>query len=154
MQGSDWSTSHSYQFWNKNFTSAVNVNNTTTLKTIYDPSVSGFTLPQTAAFTSFTYSGEWTENVSDFNVNGNYNMGWNFYTNGWKKGNTIFFHGLGYRNTNSNQTGTAYSTGIFYWMSGAHSTDFGRDLAAFSNAIYPQDNYNRSHGFCVRSVKE
>ena len=63
MQESDWSTSHSYQFWNKNFTSAVNANNTTTLKTIYD-SVSGFTLPQTAAFTNFTQNGDNTRSSS------------------------------------------------------------------------------------------
>ena len=69
-----------------------------------------------------------------------------------KNGNIKFFHGLEYRN--KNQTGTAFYNAVFYWTSGAKSISFGSDLASFETSIYPQDNYNRSHGFCVRSVKE
>ena len=53
----DWSSTHSYQFWNKNFTTAVGINNEETIKTIYSPSPSGFVEPKTAAFTGFTSTG-------------------------------------------------------------------------------------------------
>ena len=51
VSNGDWSSSHSYQFWNKNFTAAASVNNTETLKTIYSPSPSGYVEPKTAAYT-------------------------------------------------------------------------------------------------------
>ena len=68
----------------------MTVNNEPTLKTIYAPDPSGFVEPKTAAYTGFYYSG-------GFNVSGNYNKGWNFYTKGWKTGGTIFFPALGWR---------------------------------------------------------
>ena len=156
VNNNDWSSSHSYQFWNKNFTAAASVNNTETLKTIYSPSPSGFVEPKTAAFTGFTSTGANTTNSNQFNVSGGHNQGYSFYTNGWKTGSTIFFYGLGYRDTYNSNTGTiAYvNEEGHFWSFGASSTANGRVLSFTPTSILPQATYHRSYGFSVRSVIE
>ena len=159
VRDNDWSDSHSYQFWNKNFTAAASVNNTATLKTIYSPSPSGFVEPKTAAFTGFTSSGNNSSNASEFNIAGNFLEGWNFYTNGWKSGSTIFFSAFGFRDTYSGRTtGTgalAYvKEGGGYWSAGAYSALLGRYLDFYSGLVYPQNTLRRSSGFTVRPVTE
>lgn len=159
VRSNDWSSSHNFDYWNINFTSAANVDNTATIKTIYDPSVSGFTLPKTAAFTGFTSTGEYSENSMEFNVLGSFNSGWNFYTNGWKSGGTIFFNVLGIRDTESERsTGTGIivyvSERCNYWSSGSFSTAMGYILHIRSDAVYPHNWSDRSRGFTIRSVKE
>ena len=156
VSNNDWSSTHNYDYWNKNFTTAVDANNYTTLKTIYSPSPSGYVEPKTAAFTGFTSTGGNSTNSSQFNVSGIWNRGWNFYTNGWKTGNTIFFDGLGYRDTYNGATGAVVSVGGggVFWASGASSASHGRFLIFNSGGVYPQRTDFRSFGFSVRSVKE
>ena len=156
VNNNDWSSSHSYQFWNKNFTAAASVNNTETLKTIYSPSPSGFVEPKTAAFTGFTSTGGNSTNSSQFNVSGIWNRGWNFYTNGWKTGSTIFFDALGYRDTYNGGTGAVVTVGVggVFWSAGASSTSNGRSLYSYSSFVTPQDSGVRSYGFSIKTVKE
>ena len=142
VRDNDWSESHNWDYWNKNFTSAASIDNTITTKTIYDPSVSGFTLPRTSAFTGFTSTGENTNNTAQFNVSGSFIKGWNFYTHGWKTGGTIFFASLGIRDTFTGRSGNgavAFSEDS-YWTSGAYSTSFGRTLTFYSGFVWPQYN--------------
>jgi hypothetical protein len=152
----DWSSSHSYQYWNKNYTAAASVSNTATLKTIYSPSPSGFVEPKTAAFTGFTSTGANTTNSSQFNVNSTWNDGWSFYTNGWKTGSTIFFNAFGYRSTYNNGTGviSSFYGGGEFWACGAASVSLGRNLYFLSNRVDPQNRGGRSYGNSVWSVKE
>ena len=152
----DWSSSHSYQFWNKNFTTAVGINNDVTLKTIYSPSPSGYVEPKTAAFTGFTSTGANTNNSSQYNVSGAWNNGWNFYTNGWKTGSTISFIALGYRNTYKDRTGdiSGVNNEGYFLTAGASSTSEGRSLDFLSFYVMPQRSDIRSCGFSIRSVKE
>ena len=156
VQNNDWSSSHSYQFWNKNFTAAASVNNTETLKTIYSPSPSGFVEPKTAAFTGFTSNGDNTSYSSQFNVSGSFNQGFFFYTNGWKTGSTIFFDVLGYRDTDKYASGEVVGVGVEgnYWTSGGSSTSNGRDLGFGSSYVGPQNTNQRSFGFICWSVSE
>ena len=156
VSNNDWSSSHSYQFWNKNFTSDPGITNAETAKTIYSPSPSGYIEPKTAAFTGFTSTGANTNNSSQFNVSGSFNKGFYFYTNGWKTGSTIFFDGLGVRDTWGGATGAVVNVGGegYFWASGASSASDGRYLGFTSGVVYPQCAYDRSCGFSVRSVKE
>jgi len=156
VRDNDWSESHNWDYWNKNFTSAASVDNTVTVKTIYDPSVSGFALPRTAAFTNFTSSGDNTSNSGQYNVSGSFNKGWNFYTNGWKTGNTIFFDALGFRDTANGATGAVMRVGGDgdFWASGASSASRGRNLDFNSGGVRPQHAGFRSYGFSVRPVSE
>ncbi len=160
VQDNDWNDSHNFQFWNKNFStdSDPGITNTATAKTIYDPSVSGFALPRTATFTNFTSSGDNTSNSGQFNVSGSFNKGWNFYTNGWRTGSTIFFHSLGFRDTNrgrgaTGNLGYSFECG-FYWLSGAYSASAGRYLDLSSGWVGPNDSRDRSDGNLVRPTKE
>lgn len=152
----DWSSAHSYQFWSKNFTAAVGVNNDEIVKTIYSPSPSGYVEPKTAAFTGFTSTGGNTGNSSQFNVSGVYNKGYNFYTNGWKTGGTIFFPSLGYRDVYTGGSGGILSVGIDcdIWSAGALSEYSGRIFGFNSSTMNPQGVLVRSYGFSCRSVKE
>ncbi len=160
VQDDDWNDSHNFQFWNKNFStdSDPGITNAATYKTIYDPSVSGFTLPKTAAFTNFTSSGDNTTNGGEFNVSGSFNKGWNFYVNGWRTGSTVFFHALGFRDTYSGRSATGAvafvgETGI-YLSAGAFPASYGRGLYFRSDNVNPQDWSTRSGGRAVRSVSE
>ena len=156
VSNNDWSSTHNYDYWNKNFTSAVGVNNDATLKTIYSPSPSGYVEPKTAAFTGFTSTGGNSTNSSQFNVSGSFTKGYYFYTNGWKTGSTIFFDGLGYRNTYNGATGAVVYVGEvgLFWSAGASSAAGGRGLFFNSGDVTPQNTSGRSYGFSVRSVKE
>ena len=156
VRDNDWSESHNWDYWNKNFTSDPGITNAATAKTIYSPSPSGFVEPKTAAFTGFTSTGGNTTNSGQFNVSGIWNRGWNFYTNGWKTGNTIFFDALGYRETNNGATGAVVYVGEYgyCWSAGASSPSYGRYLSFYSGRVSPQDTDLRSYGFSVRPVKE
>ena len=156
VRDNDWNDSHSYQFWNKNFTSDPGITNAAIAKTIYSPSPSGYVEPKTAAFTGFTSTGGNTTNSSQFNVSGSLNQGYYFYTNGWKTGSTIFFDCLGYRNVYNGATGAVLDVGEVgtFWSAGASSTSDGRFLYFNSGYVYPQGTHYRSFGFSVRTVKE
>ena len=159
VRDNDWSESHNWDYWNKNFTSATSVNNTATLKTVYDPSISGFTLPKTAAFTGFTHNGENTVTYDLFNVSGSFIKGWNFYTDGWKSGNIILFYALGIRDTASGRS-SGFGFVAFVterndlWSSGAYSVSFSRVIDFSSSFVDPQAWDYRSYGLTIRSVKE
>ena len=153
----DWSSTHNYDYWNINFTSGVGVNNVTILKTVYDPSISGFTLPKTAAFTGFTSTGSSSQNANQFNVNGSFDRGWNFYTNGWKTGGLVYFYGLGNREV----YGVNYGKIVyvekegFYWSCGTQSDSGGGSLDLGANFVTTLSRGNcRSSGFNCRPVKE
>lgn len=150
----DWSSGHKYDYWNINFTSAASINNTAIEKTVYDPSVSGFCMPKTAAFTGFTTTGGYTSNSSQLNVSGSFNEGYNFFT-GVSSG-TIFIDGFGYRNTYNSTCGAInmLGGGGYYWLSGASSASHGRDLGFIGGIVNPQEPNPRSMGFSVRSVAE
>jgi len=83
-------------------------------------------------------------------------MGYFFYVNGWKTGSTIFFDGLGFRDTYYGATGAVVLVGGggLFWASGASSASYGRCLYFNSGNVYPQNTDRRSNGFSVRSVKE
>ena len=155
VTNNDWSSSHSYQFWNKNFTGAVGMNNDATLKTIYSPSPSGFVEPKTAAFTGFTSTGGNTTNGGQFNVSGSFNKGWNLYTNGWKTGNIIFFRTLGFRDIYSSSANT-WNVGKdgLYWTVGAANMASGKVFYLCIGGIYTDLEFHRAYGLNCCSVKE
>ena len=135
------------------------MNNIATAKTIYDPSVSGFAMPRTAAFTNFTSTGDTKSNFAEYNVSENFDKGWNFYTNGWKTGNTIYFYAFGCRDVySSRSTGvglTAYvSEAGYYWAAGALTTVDSRCLNTYFGYVSPKGELVRSFGCIVRSDKD
>ena len=156
INNKDWSSSHNWDYWNINFTSAASINNTLVIKTIYDPAVSGFAEPKTTAFTGFTYTGGNTSNSSLYNVKGNFTKGWNFYTQAWKTGDLIFFEAYGFRYTSGKNNGRISFLGeiSYCWTAGTESVDRGINYASSSGLLNPQDNDFRSSGITCRPVLE
>ena len=153
VSDNDWSSSHNYDYWNINFTSAASVNNTDVIKTIYDPSISSFTIPKTAAFSNFSAVSGYTSNSSNFNVSGSFNKGWNFYKDGWKSGGTIFIASFGYIKTQTSNKVFVNVQGD-YWNNGANSTSSAYCMCFDSGYISCQTTNGRSNGFSLRLVLE
>ena len=150
----DWSSSHSYQFWNKNFTSDPGITNAAITKTIYSPSPSGFVEPKTAAFTGFTSTGGYSKTSSQFNVSGAWTDGWLYYSNGWKSGETLFFNALAFRDSPGSIELASFGPDGNYWTAGASSTSQGYFFVFGLTIIDPQSTYYRSAAFNCRPVKE
>ena len=150
----DWCLSHSYEFWSKGNTVAT-ITNQKIVKTIFDPSISGYILPSSAAFTGFTKYGTNTFQSSEYNVSGAFLNGWSFYTMGWKSGLTFHLYALGWRNTyNSDGSITSYEYGGTYWTAIMASNTMTYQLHIEPVRINPQDSYYRSNGRCCLSTLE
>lgn len=90
-----WDFGVGYNLWNqKNITYGASDNNV--VKTIYDPSPIGFTVPNGKVFSGFVKDGEYAETLDDMNVIGDFNNGFYFKRN---SDDTIgvFFPASGYR---------------------------------------------------------
>ena len=140
-----WSTNNSLEFWNKGNTSTV-ANNSNINKTIYDPSPSGFRLPQVAAYSGFPNNGS-----------SGFNGGWNFFTYPNGTGPTIFFAALGSRDSYSGRVGdsNAGSVGLYgseanYWSATPAPTSYQGYLLC-SNVLFA---FSRCDGLTVWPVTE
>ena len=143
----------------------TDANDDVVIKTVYDPSPVGFTLPASNAFTGFTTTGENVYNQPDLlNVKGNFNKGSYFYTKPDKQGGTIFFQATGWRSPGSASLGAVSSSG-YYWVAGPYSKQHywgtntysmrdGNYFYFFSRGIYPINNHRRAYGFAVRCAAE
>ncbi len=146
-----------------------------TSKTIYDPCPAGWRVAPPEIWADFTTTGSSTGDPSEFNVDGEYEYGWNFST-GWVAEPTgpitTFFPAAGRRsfspslaNTNSNYTNIVnkehgepgYPVG-FYWSSRKPDTKGG--LAFRHDYINPGDTADdvagsaRASGFPLRCIAD
>ena len=124
------------------------------VKTVYDPSPAGFRLPPTDAFTGFTRTGQVVNSAGL--VNGmwdDHRKGWLFYTDA-SKAQTIFFSASGWRYYTNGSIDPRNFSG-FYWTASVQAADkMGLTLSFNPSRVNPLINYNRSHGFGVRPVRE
>ena len=141
-----------YNLWS-NDNDKTTPNDDTVIKTVYDPSPVGYTVPAPNAFTGFTSTGQDTNTSSEFNVKGNFDKGWHFYSRPGKQGPTLFFPVCGWRNDSS---GTLEDVSIFgnYWTAGPYDTLSGRRLGFYSDGVYTLNYYYRSYGYAVRCAEE
>ena len=141
-----------YNLWS-NDNDKTTPNDDTVIKTVYDPSPVGYTVPAPNAFTGFTSTGQDTNTSSEFNVKGNFDKGWHFYSRPGKQGPTLFFPVCGWRNYSS---GTLEDVSIFgnYWTAGPYDTLSGRRLGFYSDGVYTLNYYYRSYGYAVRCAEE
>ena len=141
-----------YNLWNIN-NERTDANDDKVIKTVYDPSPVGFTIPASNAFTGFTTTGGYTRNPAEFNVNGGFDKGWNFYTKPNKQGSIVFFPSTGYRYYNPGSLGDVTTCG-FYCVAGPLNRSYGRYLRFYSGFVSPLDFTARGYGFTVRPAKE
>ncbi len=155
-----WSSSNSLEYWNRGNT-ATAANNYYVNKTIYSPSPTGYVEPKSAAFTGFTIGGSNTQNSSQYNVNGKYNKGWNFYCLPNYQGSNLLFLALGLRNI-ATWDSNVYSTPGYvncspglYWTSGpAPTSTLALDLTFHEGMVYPTDAYYRATGCTLLPVTQ
>ena len=150
-----------YNLWSTDNDKTV-PNDELVIKSVYDPSPVGYSLPASNAFTGFTTTGQnegkWNipatpELKAKFNVKGDWDKGWLFYTKPNKQGGTFFFPACGYRSYNPGSLGDVPSSG-FCWIAGPDYRGYGRYLGFNSGNVYPLYGMNRSLGFAVRSAEE
>lgn len=162
---SHWNTSDFLDFWDvgnssqylydkSSNTSAVY--NHDSKKSVYDPSPVGYKTPEPAAWTNFTTTGSDTTNSREWNVNGGFTQGWNFYTNSNKIAYD-FWHALGYISVNAKNSGGLRGVGSngLCWSCGPSTTATnGRNLYFNSGIVSPRYQDFRAYGFTVRPVSE
>ena len=142
-----------YNLWSTDNDKTV-PNDEVVIKSVYDPSPVGYSLPASNAFTGFTTTGGNEDNQpAQYNVKGSFDRGWYFYTKPSKKGNTFFFLSSGER-VGSSGVLFVFSMYGSYWFATPYSNSKGLRLCFYSGLIYPRYNYDRSHGFTVRSAEE
>ena len=141
-----------YNLWSTD-NERTDANDDKVIKTVYDPSPVGYTLPAPNAFTGFTTTGKEASNPTEYNVNGGFNKGWNFYTKPNKQGSIVFFPATG-RRDNSSGSVVSVATNGSYWVAGPVSPDYGRDLYFNSDRVSPLYYSSRSYGFTVRPAQE
>lgn len=158
-----------YNLWSAtNTVGSVNSNNI--VKTVYDPSPRGFSVPPSGAYTGFTESGNnagWGGQTGipgedTFNTDGTYDRGYNFYCNFNGTGETIFFPGSGYRAAGNGRIDTDGTNGCF-WTASPNDSDSrmayqGRYLDIVyktdRHVVSPQGGAFYTCGFAIRCVKE
>ena len=142
-----------YNLWSTD-NERTDANDEVVIKSVYDHSPVGYSLPASNAFTGFTITGGNTNNPVEWNVKGGFNKGWYFYTKSGKTGIPFYFPASGYRNIS--QAGvTAYTSEVgFYWTAIPYSNTQGLRLLFGTNGINPIHNLGRGWALAVRSAEE
>ena len=141
-----------YNLWSTD-NARTDANDEVVIKSVYDPSPVGYSLPASNAFSGFTTTGGNTNNSSEFNVQGGFNKGWHFYRKPNRQGETFFFPASGWRTYNTGSLFHVTAHG-FYWVAGPNNSIGGRYLGFGSGDVNPLVGYYRSFGFSVRSAEE
>ena len=149
-----------YNLWSMNQKDKVSMNQAnsqTVVKTIYDPSPVGFSVPANDAFTGFTENGL---NGGRMNVNGtdnaqtyNNNFGHNFWTNS-SKTETIFFPATGYREAKDGNIVSYYGNYGDYWTATPTDMNNGSVMGFDVSSVHPLFRNIRAFGFAVRPAAE
>ena len=148
-----------YNLWSINNTKTGgqdNGNDDPVIKTIYDPSPVGFTVPGGNAFTGFTETGR---NRATMNVDGtgvksvfDANMGHHYWTNSNKE-ETIFFPAAGYMD-NGNGALLWYKQYGDFWTALPADFNNGCVMGIQHDFTYPRFVNVRTYGFSIRPAAE
>ena len=149
-----------YNLWSMNQKDKVSMNQAnsqTVVKTIYDPSPIGFSVPANDAFTGFTENGlnggrmnvDGTDNAQTYNNN----FGHNFWTNS-SKTETIFFPATGYREAKDGNIVSYYGNYGDYWTATPTDMNNGSVMGFDVSSVHPLFRNIRAFGFAVRPAAE
>lgn len=153
---SNWCDADSYyeNLWDAD-KATIEYTEKTSIKTIYDPSPAGFKIPESTAFTGFTTTGESTTNTAEFNIDGDWDFGWNFNNKLSNPDATLYFVASGYR---GGESGKFYYLGCRgnYWTASPYSLRFWNCSRESEPEpfIHPKQYMKRSFAFSIRSVAE
>ena len=141
-------------FWNAAMNTSDNLddNQSTAIKTIYDPSPVGYMLPAGRFATGFTSTGSNTSTAGEFNVVGDFANGWKFKKNA-NDAVGDYWPASGYRDSSSGVLHFVGSLG-YYWSFAPYSQADARYLTFYSGGVYPLGSNYRAYGFSVRPSRE
>lgn len=141
----------------KNLWSADNevytANDNPVVKTVYDPSPTGYCLRPSNAFTGFSTTGKNTSITSEFNVSGSWDNGWNFYCGLNKTGATTFFPGSGLRDYNAGVVCNVTTYGS-QRSAGPSTQECDRHMYYTDDSVNPVVNGFRCCAASIRPVQE
>ena len=146
-----------YNLWSTDNDRTV-PNDEVVIKSVYDPSPVGYSLPASNAFTGFTTTGgnigDWSNPVTDEQINAKFpfDRGWYFYTAPNKKGILMFILAAGER-VDKGGLNVFFAHGG-YWFAYPYSDAFGHYLFLRGNVVNPCIGNRRNYGFTVRSAEE
>ena len=147
-----------YNLWSTD-NDRTDTNDDKVIKSVYDPSPVGYSLPASNAFTGFTTTGQnvgspgAAGNPDYFNVKGDFDKGWDYYCKAGKTGKTLFFTACGGREHGNGNLSTV-NTGVGLWTEGANSLHHSWFLSFTSERISPLFTNSRDYGLAVRSAEE
>ena len=141
-----------YNLWSTD-NDKTDANDDVVIKSVYDPSPVGYSLPASNAFTGFTTTGGNTGNSSELNVKGDFDKGWYFYTKPNKQGNIFWFPASGWRHYTTGSLNYVTTLG-YYWLAGPYDRYNVRYLGFDSGGVHPLNSTHRSCGLPVRSAEE
>ena len=152
-----------YNLWSTD-NERIDANDEVVIKSVYDPSPVGYSLPASNAFTGFTTTGQnvgyWytpftPEQLAQLNINGNFDKGYYFYRQPNKQGNIFWFPASGRRYLESGRLREVTTDG-WCWMAGPnYHPGGGHPLNFASEYVFPLHGQGtRSDGLAVRSAEE
>ena len=147
----DWCNATYDNLWSADNT-VEGFNDNPVVKTVYDPCPAGFHMPASNAFTGFTITGKYTNTQSEFNISGDWDMGWNFKAGGSSTA-TVYFPASGKRERIDGSLGHVGRQG-YYWSAVPYGTHNGYGLNFSVDDVNPQYYNFRSCGYPVRPVSE
>ena len=139
-----------YNLWSSN-ENGTGFNDNIVVKTVYDPSPIGYSLPASNAWTGFITTEEYSTDLSTLNVSGNFHYGWNFYTNSSKSA-TTFYQCAGWVGPilglyDPQESGN-------YWSAHAETAGYAYHLELENDGLAVHGHGMAVHGFLVRSCQE
>ena len=149
-----------YNLWSTD-NDKTDANDDVVIKSVYDPSPVGYSLPASNAFTGFTTTGQRIDNrpnpftpetKAKFNVKGDFNKGWTIYNNSTKQ-KTTFYLAAGYRAIQEGKVLGIFNDGNI-WSAGPIDGDRVFALDFHPNNILPLAKLNKGYGLFVRSAEE
>ena len=148
----DWSIYRHINLWSMDNTT-YGFNDNIVAKTIYDPCPTGFKMPASNAFTGFSKTGQTTNTLSDFNVNGAWDYGWHFNNKITSPDATIYFPVTGFRGFFGGSVSSSGSYGS-YWVATPSKIYMGYMMAFFEWQSLGFSEADLSCNISVRPVKD
>ena len=148
-----------YNLWSTD-NARIDANDEVVIKSVYDPSPVGYSLPASNAFTGFTTTGknagDWKTpgNPDHFNVKFPFDKGWYFYTKPGKAGLTTFIPASGVRLCSNGNIRYLSPINGFEWNADITGEKRGRTLFFLNNRIDSKSDDWKSWGHPVRSAEE
>lgn len=148
----DWCTERYFNLWGA---STNVIEYAVGVKTIYDPSPVGYAVPPGGFATGISATGGEVSLVSQFNVEGGFDAGWNFYCEKGGKGGLIFLPAAGSRSLVSGHTLSLGRIG-YYWTSSTYNYDNGTayHFTFTADKLAPTASTSRPSGHSIRAVRE